>query len=160
MKTKDASIYVADARNHRIRKISPAKVELGLPAVVTTVAGTEEEGYKDGEALYEARFDHPGDVLFDDVTQLIYVADYYNHCILVISSKDTERARTTAGVVVNVVDLLAGTGAPERAGGRGADAQLYTPYRLYKSERSLYGYNRNGGFKDRFPELILTPGTI
>lgn len=68
------NVYVADANNHAIRKISPA-------GRVTTVAGDAEGvlGYADGAGT-EARFYYPADIaVAADGT--VYVADTLNHAI-------------------------------------------------------------------------------
>ncbi|HIC89749.1 MAG TPA: hypothetical protein EYP04_10170 [Anaerolineae bacterium] len=64
----DASgnVYVADAGNHRIRRIAP-------DGVVTTLAGNGEAGTKDGKGT-EAEFGTPGGLTLDAAGNL-YVAD-------------------------------------------------------------------------------------
>jgi sugar lactone lactonase YvrE len=73
----DASgnLYVADVYNHRIRKITPA-------GVVTTLAGSTS-GFRDGGAA-DAWFNQPQAVAVDE-TGAVYVADFANHCIRMIS---------------------------------------------------------------------------
>ncbi len=73
---KDGSLYVADQRNQRIRKISPS-------GDVTTLAGLGFQGYKDG-AGHEAMFSYPEAVAVG-MDGNIYVADKVNHAIRVIS---------------------------------------------------------------------------
>jgi len=68
----NGSIYVADIRNHRIRKIS-------ADGVVTTIAGTGEEGFTDGPAL-EATFNAPFGLAFDQDGNL-FVSDLENNRI-------------------------------------------------------------------------------
>lgn len=62
-------LYVADAANHRIRKIAP-------DGTVTTVAGDGTAGHVDGQAG-QARLSHPRGVAFDGAGNLI-VADTDN----------------------------------------------------------------------------------
>ena len=68
----DGSIYVADSRAHRIRKIAP-------DGTVTTVAGGGPTGGRgsvvDGRAS-EARFDFPNGIVIDDYGD-IYVTEYH-----------------------------------------------------------------------------------
>ena len=63
------NIYVADVNNHCIRKISP-------DGIVTTLAGSGEEGYTDGPGS-QAQFSYPADVALD-ATGNLYVADLNN----------------------------------------------------------------------------------
>lgn len=70
------NVYVADSRNHAIRKISPA-------GVVTTLAGNGTAGYHDGTGP-GAQFDYPGSVTVDS-SGIVYVADNYNYLIRAIT---------------------------------------------------------------------------
>ena len=71
----DASgnVYVADQRNHLIRKITP-------DGVVSTLAGTGESGSMNGDGITEAQFNYPTGVAVDAEGN-VYVADYVNHLI-------------------------------------------------------------------------------
>jgi streptogramin lyase len=106
----DASgnVYVADAGNNTIRKITPA-------GVVTTLAGTARlQGSADGTGS-AARFYYPRGVAVDGSGN-VYVADTQNSTI---------RAITPAGAVTT----LAGTaGSPGSADGTGSAARFYYPY--------------------------------
>jgi len=98
-------LYVADTRNHRIRKVGPT-------GKTTTLAGGEA-GYADGPAL-QARFNAPcGVAVAPDGT--VYVADTGNHRIRRI--RDGQ------------VTTLAG-GAPGLADGQGAAARFNLPCAL------------------------------
>jgi NHL repeat len=99
--------YVADARNHTIRKITSA-------GVVTTLAGAAGvEGSANGTGG-GARFSFPSGVTVDGAGN-VYVADTDNHTI---------RKITAAGVVTT----LAGTaGSVGGADGTGADARFDSP---------------------------------
>eukprot|EP00976_Prorocentrum_cordatum_P086915 1186699-Prorocentrum_minimum.AAC.2 len=72
----EGNIIVADLSNNRIRKISPQ-------GLVSTLAGTGEEGRRDGEGT-TAQFNFPNDVAVDREGNVI-VADTLNHRIRKIS---------------------------------------------------------------------------
>eukprot|EP00928_Gymnodinium_smaydae_P055789 TRINITY_DN39269_c0_g1_i1.p1 TRINITY_DN39269_c0_g1~~TRINITY_DN39269_c0_g1_i1.p1 ORF type:complete len:511 (-),score=60.67 TRINITY_DN39269_c0_g1_i1:227-1759(-) len=74
----DGNVIVADSYNHRIRKISPT-------GLVTTLAGTGQEGLVDGPAA-QARFKHVMGVTVDGEGN-IFVADGENHCIRKIMAR-------------------------------------------------------------------------
>ncbi|MBI1926046.1 hypothetical protein HYR99_17565 [Candidatus Poribacteria bacterium] len=68
----DGSIYVADSRNHVIRKIDTS-------GIITTVAGTGEPGYSpDGTPAKSAKLNLPSGVFFTNDGTL-YIADTFNH---------------------------------------------------------------------------------
>ena len=83
------NVYVAEANNNKIRKISAA-------GVVSTLAGTGSQGAADGPGS-SATFNSPTGVAVDGAGN-VYVADFGNNKI---------RKITAAGVV----STLAGTGA-------------------------------------------------
>jgi alcohol dehydrogenase YqhD (iron-dependent ADH family) len=66
------NIYVSDAVNNKIRKITPS-------GVVSTIAGTGSQGDVDGLAN-TATFNYPIKVVVDS-SDNVYVADNYNHKI-------------------------------------------------------------------------------
>jgi len=76
------NVYVADSRNHRIRKITP-------DGNVTTLAGTGMVGHIDGEgsAAGFSRFNTPTSVASDDIGN-IYVAEAGNSVRKVLSNGD------------------------------------------------------------------------
>lgn len=102
---KEANVYVADALNHRIRKISPT-------GVVTTLAGSGVKGYLDGVGSVAA-FNFPNDIAVDTAGN-VYVADQYNYRIRKISSG-------------GMVTTLAGSGSPNHADGIGVAAGFSLP---------------------------------
>ena len=75
------NIYVADANNNRIRKISPE-------GVVCTIAGSVDAegnsaGFKDGH-IDSAQLSVPTELIVDD-DGCIFIADTYNNCIRLLS---------------------------------------------------------------------------
>jgi sugar lactone lactonase YvrE len=86
------NVYVADKRNHKIRKISPT-------GYVTTLAGTTQ-GYTDGAGTI-AKFAEPSGVALDAAGN-VYVADSENHKIRKISP--TGAVITLAGTTVGFAD--------------------------------------------------------
>jgi sugar lactone lactonase YvrE len=104
----EGNIFVADADNFRIRKISP-------DGTVTTVAGKGLKGYSDGEAK-EAMFGYPTGVAVDTGGNL-YVADRRTH---------TVRKITPDGEVTT----MAGNGQHGYADGKGMASHLREPISL------------------------------
>jgi sugar lactone lactonase YvrE len=68
----DGMVYVADTKNHRIRKISP-------DGRVTTIAGSGGRGFADGRGTTSV-FQHPTGIAVGR-DGVVYVADYLNHRI-------------------------------------------------------------------------------
>lgn len=101
------NLYLADAGNHCIKKISPN-------GVTSLFAGSGLGGaaYKDG-TLAEARFSSPNDIAID-ANGTMYVADTRNNCIRKIS---------TAGIVSTIAGSTAGD-----AVGDGSVAKFNLPY--------------------------------
>lgn len=81
----DGSLYLADTKNHRIRKIQPLDGRIDPEGVITTVAGNGERGYSgDGGPATAARLDSPCGVSLG-ADGSIYVADTNNHRIRKVS---------------------------------------------------------------------------
>jgi sugar lactone lactonase YvrE len=99
------NLYVADASNHRIRRITPA-------GVVTTLAGSGTAGSTDGTGT-AATFNGPIDLAVD-ATGTVFVADSSNHRI---------RRITPTGVVTT----LAGSGTAGSTDGTGTAATFNSP---------------------------------
>ena|GEM_PF-1919213 len=105
----DASgnVYVADTRNHTVRKVTAS-------GVVTTLAGLVGSlGSADGTGS-GARFSLPTGVAVDGSGN-VYVADQYNHTI---------RKVTPSGVVTTLAGLPGSSG---RADGTGSEARFSSP---------------------------------
>jgi sugar lactone lactonase YvrE len=103
------NVYVADAVNDAIRKITPA-------GVVTTVAGNGTSGTNDGTGS-AARFDTPEYVVVDSAGNL-YVADTFNFTIRKV-------APVGASWVVTTLAGLAGSAGTND--GTGSAARFYYP---------------------------------
>lgn len=99
------NLYVADAFNHRIRKISPA-------GTVSTLAGSGQPGYQDG-AGSSAQFTVPMAVAVDGAGK-VYVADMGNNRIRTVAADGT-------------VGTLAGSGKVGGANGPGSSASFSSP---------------------------------
>jgi sugar lactone lactonase YvrE len=106
----DDNVYVADASNHTIRKITAA-------GVVTTLAGAAGSlGSADGAGL-EARFHSPSGVAVDSAGN-VHVADESNHVI---------RKITATGVVTTLAGVAGVSGS---ADGTGSAARFSRPHNL------------------------------
>lgn len=106
------NLYIADVRNHRIRRINAST------GVITTVAGTGTNGYSgDGGTATLAQLYGPFGVTFDELENL-YIADRVNQRIRKVD------------VSTGVITTVAGTGAAgfDGDGGPATSAQLWEPY--------------------------------
>jgi sugar lactone lactonase YvrE len=93
------NIYIADANNNRIRKVSPS-------GIITTVAGTGTAGYSgDNGPATAAMLNWPHNVAVDSAGNL-YIADAYNHRVRKVSP---------GGIITTV----AGTGTAGYSGDNG-----------------------------------------
>ncbi len=99
------NVYVADAGNSSIRKITPS-------GTVSTLAGNGTSGFVNG-SLAAARFNTPMDIALDGQGNL-YVTEYGNNCL---------RKITPGGVVTT----FAGTGTGGFADGSATTAQFNHP---------------------------------
>jgi sugar lactone lactonase YvrE len=120
---RSGNLYVADCRNHTIRKVTPA-------GVVTTLAGLAgSSGTNDGSGI-AARFNFPTGVAVDG-SGTLYVADYGNHTI---------RSVTPAGMVTTIAGAAGTKGS---ADGSGSGASFNGPTAVaVDSAGSLYVVER------------------
>ena len=106
----DGDLYVADARNHSIRRVTAA-------GVVTTYAGSGTAGFADGPAA-TAQFNQPFGIVATANGDVI-VTDRVNARV-----RRVVRSGTTAGAV----ETLAGSGATTVPGADGSGAIAGIPY--------------------------------
>lgn len=94
------NIYLADTRNHIIRKIS-------VSGVVSTIAGTGRRGHADGSAS-RAMFDSPGPITVTPDGSAVYVADAGNRRIRKIENGlvSTVAGNGNSGSPLNTTDPL------------------------------------------------------
>ncbi len=107
----NGNIYVADAGNNCIRKVS-AFTNLNTPQVVTTYAGVMSNvgGYINGSAA-TAQFNHPNSLAIDNAGN-IYVVEMYNNCIRKISTNGA--VTTLAGSITGINGDIDGVGINAR----------------------------------------------
>ncbi|BDD12615.1 hypothetical protein FUAX_50470 (plasmid) [Fulvitalea axinellae] len=136
------NIYVVDNINNRIRKIvqnSDGTVN------VSTLAGTGEYGFRDGDGS-TAKFRNPFGVVVDGSGN-VYVADYDNHRIRKISKG--------SGGTINV-STLAGSGGAGFLDGDGAMAKFYFPYGVaVDAEGNVYVADFDNS---RIRKIVQNPG--
>lgn len=129
--------YVADSRNHVIRKVS-------LNGTVTTIAGIPgSPGSNDGPAL-EARFNEPRGIAANTVGD-IFVADYGNHTIRRIDAN---------GIVTTVAGLA---GAPGEVDDIGTNARFAGPWGIIADDEGNIVVTDAIGHTIR---LILSTGDV
>src|SRR5438270_922354 len=107
--TSTGTIYVADARNMVIRKITPARAVTTFAGSATTDGGGI--GSSDGTGR-TARFNYPNGVAVTGTT--VYVADTFNSTI---------RKVTSTGVVTTFAGTAGAVGSAD-----GTSAQFHDPY--------------------------------
>ncbi|MFT5725098.1 MAG: PKD repeat protein [Bacteroidia bacterium] len=106
------NVFIVDAENHAIRKMSPF-VNVGNGQTVTTFAGANPNsgwgtsGYKDGNGA-SARFNTPKGITIDGNGNL-YVTDFNNNCIRKISASGS--VLTLAGSTSSDYGNKDGTGS-------------------------------------------------
>ena len=89
----DSKLFIADSGHHRI-------VVSDLDGEVLHVIGSGQPGLKDG-SFTEAEFFAPQGMAFDDVNNILYVADTENHAIRKINFKN-RKVETITGIRENL----------------------------------------------------------
>ncbi len=125
---KDGNIYIADNRNHAVRKISTG-------GLVSTLAGTGVAGFADGPGA-DAQFNAPTDVDVDD-NGVVYVADNANHRIRKITPDGV--VSTVAGDASGFKDGDVSTALFKNPSGIAVDSEgnLYVADRLNHRIRKI-----------------------
>ncbi|HRY46591.1 MAG TPA: chitobiase/beta-hexosaminidase C-terminal domain-containing protein [Candidatus Paceibacterota bacterium] len=133
---RTSSLIVADASNHRIRRISSN-------GSVTTIAGSGSAGYRSGVGS-SAQFNFPNDVV-GDARGNLYVSDFNNHAIRRISAS-------------GLVTTVAGNGKPGYRDGNGSTALLNQPGGLAIDASGNLFFTEYGGHRIR--KLSTTSGAV
>jgi len=132
------NVYVADAGNHSIRKITPS-------GLVSTLAGTGLAGALDGIGL-SASFSSPIDLAID-ATGNLYVAEAGNSNI---------RKITPGGTVTTI----AGSGTTGSNDGIGTGASFNEPYGIaIAADGNLYVSDKGNNKVRKITNTVVTPTT-
>lgn len=110
------NVFVADAKNNKIRKISTT-------GVVSTYAGTGNAGFTDNTNPLVASFFWPSGIDFDHETEKIYVAGHLSHLVRTIDKNGT--VSTLAGSKNNFPNNF---GSDD---GFRSSAKFYRPYGIH-----------------------------
>jgi poly(3-hydroxybutyrate) depolymerase/streptogramin lyase len=133
----DVALYVAEVRNHRIRRCD---LKTGA---VTTIAGTGESGYTgDGGPATKAKLNEPYELRFDSDGHL-FVVEMKNHVVRRIDSK------------TGIITTIAGTGEAGFSGDNGpaTKAQLKEPHSIALDGRGRLFIADIGNHRVRAVEL-------
>lgn len=134
----NGTLYIADAGNNEIRKLTIATGE------VTTVAGSTQSGYADGNDT-SAMFNYPTGVACDGQGNL-FVVDCYNNCIRKIV------------LATGVVSTLAGSGADGSNDGVSTAASFYHPCGIVADgQGNLY---IAGGLNSAIRKIDIATGAV
>ncbi|MCB1192906.1 MAG: hypothetical protein KDK90_20850 [Leptospiraceae bacterium] len=131
-----SNLYVADAANHKIRKIV---ISSGF---VTTLAGSGSQGSEDGMGT-AASFNVPYRITTDGTN--LYIADFSNHKIrkIEISSK--------------VVTTLAGSGSQGSTDGTGTSASFSFPVGITNDGTNLYVVD---SYNNKIRKIVMLSGVV
>jgi len=134
--TDGTNLYVADTKNHLIRKIVISS------GVVTTVAGTGSSGSDNGTGT-SASFNEPKGITTDGTN--LYVADTKNHLIrkIVIST--------------GVVTWVAGTGSSGSSNGTGTSASFDEPQGITTDGTNLYVADKSNNL---IRQIVISTGVV
>ena len=121
VRADNGTLYVADYKNHCIRKIASG-ANATTAGAVTTVAGTcGTQGFTNGAAS-TARFYVPHGLALDEAQQVLYVADSGNNSI--------RKIKLGSLTAADAVSTLAGDGTIGSADGQGSTARFNHPMGL------------------------------
>jgi sugar lactone lactonase YvrE len=116
-------LFIADTGNNRVLVANVSGD--GASAQVTSVIGSGEAGFKDGD-FNAAQLNHPEGMALQDNT--LYIADTENHSV------------RAANLADGTLATIAGNGAIgySRTGGMGTEISLNSPWDLLESDNYLY----------------------
>jgi len=147
---ESGNVYVADQKNHRIRKIAKE----GGTWTVDTIAGDGTPGDQDDTATTTARFNWPVDVAVDKSGN-VYVADQKNHRIRKII--ETEKVDADGNKTkIWKVSTLAGSSTAGRQNGAAASARFKNPAGVAVDKSGDVYVADYGNYRIR--KIEITPG--
>lgn len=136
------NIYIADANNYRIRKVTAST------GYISTIAGDGTQGYSgDGGSALSAELGYPQGIAVDSAGN-IYIADYVDNCIRKVTAS-TGDISTMAGN---------GTAGYSGDGGQAKSAQLNEPNGVAVDSSGNVYIADFGNFVVR--EIIVSTGII
>jgi len=146
-----AFLYVADTRNHTVRRIDMKK------GIITTIAGTGEEGFSgDGGAARKATFKGTFGIALSPDDAALYVAD--------LGNKRVRKVDLRKGVITTIAGN--GQSGVPADGARAIDSPLQDPRAVaVDSKHRVYVLERNGNALrvvegDGTIRTVVAPGTI
>jgi len=117
------NLYIADASNHRIRKVN------AITGIITTIAGNGTSGFSgDGGLATNATLNTPYGIALDSIGN-IYIAEYLNHRVRKVNAS------------TGIITTIAGNGVQGNGGDGGAAtaANLNVPSSIdFDSSGNLY----------------------
>ncbi len=137
--TRSGDVYIADAGNHKIRKVSSGD------GTITTFAGTGTDSYGgDGSSASSAQLNSPTGLVIDTMNGDVYIADAGNHRIRKVSSGD------------GTITTFAGTGTDSYGGDGSIASSAYfsTPYDVQIDTRNNHMYISDS-YNNRIRKIVL-----